>query len=127
MGSGMAMNVLLLVRGFAKLGEFLKAGMQNQDIPVTHLHPALDHFRSVEIQLANLITQIDNHSRPVQPVQRDLVDGLSTGHKMTRRIQVGAHVIGCHDILSIDPMLRLALDVLHFKGRIIGPKRGFLI
>lgn len=40
---------------------------------------------------------------------------------------MGAHVVGALNVLRVNAVLRLALEVLHFKGRIERPERAVLV
>src|SRR5881398_796693 len=46
---------------------------------------------------------------------------------MTRRVEVGTHVVRGHDVLSVHAVLRLALDVLHLERRVVGPEGAALV
>ena len=125
--SGMAMDVLLLVGLGAELRVAVPAGVQDEEVAVPDLDSVLDHLRRVDLELAHRVTQVDDRRRPVEPLERDLVDGHAVGDEVARRVEVGAHVVRGHDVLRVDAVLGLALDVLDLERRVVGPERDFLI
>ncbi len=51
----------------------------------------------------------------------------AAGHEVTRRVEVGPHVVRRLDVLCVDAVLGLALDVLDLERWIVGPERGVLV
>ena len=98
------------------------AGVDKQDVAVMDIRPLLEHLRREDVQVVQLVAQVHDHARPVAPLNRDLVNGLAVGHKVARRVQVRAHVVGGHDVLGVHPLLRFALDVFHLERRVERPE-----
>ena len=127
MRPGMPQQILLLVGRFPELGIAVPAGMDEQDIALAHFDTLFDHLRGENIELIEHVAQVDDHPRAVAPLERNLVDRSPAGDKVPGRIEVRAHVVRRHDVLGVDPMLRLPLDVLHLKRRIERPERHVLV
>jgi hypothetical protein len=87
----------------------------------------LDHFGREHVEIIELVAEVDDDTFAVEPVERELVDGLAIGDEVARRIQMRAHVIAGHDVLGVDAVLALALDVLDLEGRVERPERGVLV
>src|SRR6185369_1896543 len=105
----------------------MESGMQDQQIPRLHLDALLDHLRRVDGQVIHLVAQVHDHPGTTEPLHGNLVDGAARGDEMPRRIEVGSHVIRGLDVLRVDPVLRLALDVLDLERRIVGPEGDLLV
>ena len=127
MGAGVPVEILLLVRVGAELGVLVPAGVDEEDVAVAHFHPFFDHLGREDVELAEHVAQVHDHAVAVQPLQRDLIDGLALGDEVARRVQVRAHVVGGLDVLGIDPLFRLAFDVLDFEGRVERPEGDVLV
>src|SRR6476661_5423741 len=105
----------------------MPARMNKQYIAVLHVSALLNIFWCKKPNVIQHVTQVNDHTRAVAPLNRDLVNRLAFGHKMTRCIEMCAHVIRRLNILRVDAMLRFALDVFHFKRWIKRPERTILI
>src|SRR3990172_989177 len=100
----------------------MPARVNEQYIAILHIRTFLDIFGPEKSHIIEHVAEVNDDAWTVTPFNRDLVNGLAFGHKMTRCIEVRAHMVRCLDILRVDPMLRFAFDVLHFKRRVEGPE-----
>ena len=105
MGTWMHEDIPLFIRGLPKLGEPMPSGVQNHDITLVHVDATLDHLGGIDIEIVQLIRQINDDARAVEPIHGDLIDSHPPGHKVTGRIEVGAHMVGRLNVLSVDAML----------------------
>ena len=101
--------------------------MDEQNIAFLHIRTLFDDFRREETYIVEHIAQVNDHSWSITPFNRDLVNRLAFSHKMPRRIEMCAHMVGCLNVLRVDAMLRFAFDVLHFKRWVKRSERTVLI
>ncbi len=127
MRTGMAMNVTFFIGIRTQERILVPAGVNEEDVAVAHLHALFDVFRTKHVQVVEHVAQIDDNAGSVTPFDWNLIDCFAFGDKVTRRIEMRAHVIRCHDVLRVDALLRLALDVLDLERRIKGPERTILV
>src|SRR6266540_4331223 len=122
MRTWMALNISLLIGFFTEERVIMPACIDEQNIAILYLRALLNIIGGEEAEVVKHIAQVHDNSRSVAPLDGNLVNRFPFRHKMPRRIEMCTHVVGSLNILRVNPLLRLALDIFHFKRWIEGPK-----
>ena len=98
-------------------------GVDNEDVILFDLDPFLDHGWRVDVVVAGGLRQVDDDPLVYEEVEVEFGDVLARREEVDLPVEVCTDVVGVRQQLTVRPVRRQSLEVLHLQRLVRRPRR----